>query len=271
MASVHNYDSTPGWREQLAAWQQLPRLLISRRWRWMTLVVIATTAWLISLGFWQLDRLEQRRAMNTLISSRLAAPPIELTGQPLDLAEYEYRRVIVRGSYDPAQEVVLRNQVRGGRPGYDLLTPLRIDGSEQAVLVDRGWVPLQQATPAARQAFVVEGPVTVEGIIRKPIARTSSIGPVDRIPEGGRLDAWFRPDVAQIAQQVPYPLLPFYVAQNPTPRSAELPDPQQRIQLTEGSHLSYAIQWFAFATILVCGWAAFVVTRSNERSGRAAG
>lgn len=270
MDSLHRFDTAgdaqpSGW----AAWRALPRLLVSRQWRWVTLAVIAIMLVLIRLGIWQLDRLEQRRTTNALITSRIDEPPIQLTGQPLDPVANEYHQVVVTGTYDHSAEIVLRNRARAGVPGMDILTPLRIEGSDQSVLVDRGWVPLLDAEPERRAQFAVAGPVTVRGIVRPPRVQTSSWGPQDRQPEGGRLDAWFHVDVAKIANQVPYPLLPLYIEQLPQENAPALPHPQPNIELSEGPHLSYAVQWFAFATILVCGYAAFVVTRSKEQRSQA--
>ncbi|HEX6291695.1 MAG TPA: SURF1 family protein [Herpetosiphonaceae bacterium] len=266
MDSLHRLDTNDAAEPSSAAqWRALPRLLLNRQWRWITLGVVIVMLGLIRLGVWQLDRLEQRRAINTLISSRTNEPPIALTGQPLDLEAAEYRPVVVTGTYDHSQEVVLRNRSRGGLPGVDILTPLRIAGSDQRVLIDRGWVPLLQARPEERKAFEVAGTVTVRGLVRKPQAQVSTWGPQDQQPTNGRLDAWFRADVARIATQMPYPLLPFYIEQLPEPSAPDLPHPQPSIELGEGPHLSYAIQWFSFAAILVGGYAALVVTRSAEQ------
>lgn len=266
MNSLHRLD-TPGDIQPsgLAAWRALPHLLISREWRWVTLGVIVIMLVLIRLGVWQLDRLGQRRATIALIASRVDEPPIQLTGQPLDAEANEYRQVLVTGTYDHSSEVVLRNRSRDGSPGMDILTPLRIDGSDQSVLVNRGWVPLMEAKPEARRQFTVAGPVTVRGVVRPSRVQTSSWGPQDRQPAGGRLDAWFHADVGKIANQVSYPLLPFYIEQLPVENAPDLPHPQPNIEMNEGPHLSYAIQWFSFATILVCGYGAFVVTRNAEK------
>ncbi len=265
MDSLHRLDtSEPAQPSAVEKWRKLPSLLISRQWRWLTLAVVIILLGLLRLGFWQLDRLEQRRATNALIASRLNELPLELRGQPIDAAANEYRPVVVTGQYDHSQEVVLRNRSRAGVPGMDILTPLRITNSDQSILINRGWVPLAQAEAAARTQFAIAGPVTVTGIVRQPVSQVSSWGPQDQRRDGQRLDAWFRPDVARIAEQIPYPLLPFYVEQLPVAGAPDLPHPQPNLELSDGPHLSYALQWFAFATILVCGYAAFVVTRSAE-------
>lgn len=251
---------------QTQSWRSLPSLIFTRQWRWVTLGVIVLALVFVRLGVWQLDRLAARQANNARIEERITLEPIMLTGQELDPVANEYRQATVRGTFDHEHAVLLRNRSFNGVPGVDLLTPLRIEGSDQAVLVDRGWIPLEQSTPEARRQFNEEGSVEVLGIVRPPRTNTSRFAPLDRVTEDGRLDAWFWPDVARIGQQVPYTLLPFYLeATQPTDPAASLPHPQPRIEIDEGPHLGYAIQWFSFAVVLVVGYGAVVVTRSQGR------
>lgn len=265
MDSLQSVDTAAQRAARLAAWRRLPQLLVSRQWRWLTLGAILLALGLARLGVWQLDRLQQRRANNALIASRITAPPLKLTGQPIDVAANEYRSVVVSGVYDPSQEIVLRNRSRNGSPGSDVLTPLRIAGTNQAVLVDRGWVPVLLPDEQQLKQYVKTGPATIEGIIRTPQTRPSSLAPQDQRPANGRLFAWFRPDVAKIAQQIPYQIYPFYIEQKPVADPQALPSPALSVDYqSEGSHLSYAIQWFSFAIIGLCGYAGFVVTRTEQ-------
>jgi surfeit locus 1 family protein len=232
----------------------------------LTLAVLAGVIVLCRLGIWQLDRLAQRHAQNALIDAQIAAPAMTLTGAPINSNVLDYRRVRVRGVYDSAQEVVLRNRALDGVPGVDLITPLRLAGSAQAVLVDRGWVPLDQSAPAARRAFDEPGEVTIEGVARR--AQTYTGGPVDPplSPDRPRLDAWFRVDIPRIQQQLGYPLLTVFIEQQPTAADPPLPKRVPTTDLGEGPHLSYAIQWFAFATTLLVGYVAFVYQRMRRLS-----
>ncbi len=247
------------------AWYALPRLLVSSRWRWATLAVILIAAGMLRLGIWQLDRLSERRAHNALLETRLAAPALELNSATVSEAPDEYRRVRVRGTFDTANEIVLRSRAYQGTPGVDIVTPLRIAGSDQHVLVNRGWVPLLGYDAAVLQQFRVPDEVQIEGVIRKPSSTTSSFGPRDQQPADDPLKAWFRLDPERIAQQLPYPLLSFYVEQLPAPEAQGLPRPHPDIELSEGSHLSYALQWFSFATIGLCGFAAFVIHSERDK------
>jgi surfeit locus 1 family protein len=79
------------------------------------------------------------------------------------------------------------------------------------------------------------------------------------VPGQKGLDQWIYLNVGRIAQQLPYPVLPVYVQQSPDPNRSG-PPVQQTVQLdlSEGPHLGYALQWFAFAIILLVGYPFFV-------------
>ena len=117
------------------------RLMFSRKWILATLLVFAGTAVLARLGIWQLDRLAEQRAFNAHYLATSVLPILTIKSAPAeDITQMEYRSVEVVGTYDPAHQVVLRNQYYNDKPGYFLLTPLILsDGS--AILVERGWIP----------------------------------------------------------------------------------------------------------------------------------
>ncbi len=225
---------------------------------WLLFVGVGASL-LIGLGFWQLSRLQERRAQNAEIAGHLSLPPIVLTGRetPLEPLPLEYQPVAVTGVFDFSSEVTLRNRARNGAPGVHLITPLRIDGSDKAVLVDRGWIPYQFAAAEQRAVYArPTGTVTIHGLLRLSQSQPSFfLAPIDPTlsPTLPRLDAWFWLDVSRLQNQIPYPLLPFYVEQDPGPDPAALPAAAHDLDLSDGPHLSYAIQWFAFAAILVIG------------------
>jgi surfeit locus 1 family protein len=195
----------------------------------------------------------------------MAQPALTLAGAAIDPDALEYRRVEVRGVYDPAQEIVLRNRELDGTPGVHVLTPLRLSGSNIAVLVDRGWLPRDQAGQAARKAFAAPpGEAVVTGIARR--SQEDMGGPQDPPlgPERPRLDAWFHVKISSIQQQAGYPLLPIFIEQQPAPGDPELPRRVATADLGEGPHMGYAVQWFAFAIILVVGYIAFIYTQTQR-------
>ena len=235
----------------------------SVRWILTTLLVIAGVGVLIRLGFWQLDRLAQRKEFNSRVTAQLNAPPLDLNAQqPVDqLYDMEYRTVTVSGEYDFSEEILLRNQVWDGKLGYRVLTPLKIDGTHWSVLVDRGWIPFDAATPADLPQYNEPGQVTVTGMLRRPELKPDYGGVPDPTlaPGQSRLDTWNIVNVERIQEQTSETLLPIWVQEAPDPAWTSLPNRALPvIEISEGPHMGYAIQWFCFAAILGLGYPFYV-------------
>ncbi len=241
------------------------------RGRWLVstvLVIIATIAFLALCG-WQLQRRNQRLAANARVLARLEQPAINVTGVPLDPETVDLHHATVRGVFDYNQEIVLQNRTWNELPGVHVLVPLRINGSDEAILVDRGWIPYDIAAPADRVEFHnAPGEVEVYGVLRQSQARPSSFAPADPLPTlDRRVDSWHRVDLPKIRQQLPYPLLDVFMEEDVRPGETPrvFPKPQPDIALDEGPHLFYAVQWFAFALIAVGGYAAYYHERTRPR------
>ena len=239
------------------------------QWWKTTLLVILAAGVMVRLGIWQLDRLAQRRAFNARVEAQLNQPDLDLNTADIDadLKNMEYRDVIVTGEYDPAGEVALRNQAWDNHIGVDLLTPLRISGSDQSVLVNRGWVPLEDYSAGNLKKYAEPGVVKVKGVIRASQTKPEIGGRADQVPApgAGKLMAWNLVNVPGIAAQVDYPLLPVYIQQAPDPAWTSIPyRSQPELELTEGPHLGYALQWFSFAAILIVGYPFFI--RREEKA-----
>jgi surfeit locus 1 family protein len=246
---------------------QIVQALFSRKWWWVTFLVLVLMGVLARLGFWQLDRLDQRRAKNAIVAAALTASPVDLFEEDLtdDLAALRDRQVALSGEYDLDNQLVLKIQNWEGRAGAHLITPLlRADG-EMAVLVDRGWIPEAENNAVDRSKYDVSGPVKVEGYVAMSQAlrgRESSV-PVEPVTE------WYRIDIASIQPQMPYELLPIYVVQAPEDIQQDLPyRTAQEIDLSEGSHLGYAVQWFIFS--LGLGTAYVVYVRKGMKESESA-
>lgn len=247
----------------------LLRNMFSRRWRLLTLLVFAATLVLIRLGIWQLDRLEGRRAFNAHYLEARAMPELDLnSGIPDSVSEMEYRAVKVIGNYDFSNQIVVRNQYFQDRVGYHLLTPLRFDGTQRglfagtAVLVDRGWIPTEgNATPEDWRNYDEPGEIALAGRIRLGTGKPAFGGVDDALPEvGSRLEFWNNLDIAAVAGQLPYPILPVYIQPvfDPLDSTPPIAPPDADLDLTEGSHFGYAMQWFTFAALLFFGYPYFL-------------
>ncbi|HJS20902.1 MAG TPA: SURF1 family protein [Anaerolineales bacterium] len=230
--------------------------IFERKWLIPTLFVVAGSALCIRLGIWQLDRLEQRRAFNQQFESMRAMPVLDLNQElPENISQMEWRNVQVEGDYDYDHQIALRNQYYGSEYGYHLLTPLLFDG--QAVLVDRGWVPAEDnSSPGDWRKYDETGSVNLSGQIRLGQTKPAIGGVADALPaDGSKLEIWSNADLERIARQMPYPVLPVYIQPEVDENDIVPPIPfQPTIELTEGPHFGYALQWFTFATIMLVGY-----------------
>jgi surfeit locus 1 family protein len=236
----------------------VPGILRSPRWWLGHLLALTLVALFVSLGLWQLRRLDERRIDNLVRQSRLADAvyPIEelVAAVGGEMASLEYRRTTATGVFDVDSEVLVRSQVLDGVAGFHVVTPLVL-ANGSAVLVNRGWVPLDFGQLENPGDDIVE----VRGWIRVSQQPTST-GPAER---EGTLTEVARVNIERLAEQMEYPLLAVYIvaedgAQTP-PIPLELPDLSD-----EGPHLSYAIQWFAFAIIGLTGYG-LLLRRAAQR------
>ncbi|MBI5030922.1 MAG: SURF1 family protein [Chloroflexi bacterium] len=222
-------------------------------------LVIIAMAVMIRLGFWQLDRLAQRRTFNADVTAQLQASPLtvaDLTGST-DLSGLNYRSIVLRGRYDYSQQVALNNQEWNAQPGVHLITPLVLDDSDQAVLVDRGWIPYSQSDSTKWSQFAESEIVEVRGRILQ--SQTSPLG----APAGvTHQTTWFRVDILALQKQISHRLVPIYVQQFPDSAWKNLPYRSDvNLDLTEGPHLGYALTWFSFTAILGIGSLGYVVSK----------
>ena len=231
--------------------------MFSRAWLITTLLVFLGSAICVRLGIWQLDRLKQRRAFNAQVISMRAEELLDLNQKlPADISAMEWRAATVTGEYDFENQVALRNQYNGDQYGYHLITPLLFSGG--VVLVDRGWIPADGNTaPKGWRKYDEVGPVTVTGQIRLGQEKPAFGGVADA--DAVHLEIWNNLNVVRISEQSPYPILPVYLQPNEIENDSVPPIPfQPVVELTEGPHFGYALQWFAFATILFVGYPFFL-------------
>ena len=235
--------------------------LLRPRWVAGHLLVLVLSVSFVALGFWQLARNNHKQQLVREARAAYAAPAPDITDAA---AVAPGSRAQATGRFDPAHEVLLRNQVNGGKDGNDVLTPLVLpDGT--AVIVDRGWVQTAGARSTPLQTATTTGTVVVAGIVHT----TSRLSAQDAVTAPGGQLALPRVDLTRIAGAVPYKLQPRWIemqAQTPAPApgSPKLPQPPPPDQV---NHTQYAIEWFSFAAIGIIGWPIALVGFSRRRGG----
>lgn len=231
------------------------RVVVRPRWALAIAIAVVLVVGFVRLGMWQLDRLDERRASNGLVEERGSAPPAPLDDlialHGADPDGLIHRRAVVEGRFRQDLEFFSIGRTYGDLSGTLVATPLELaDGS--LMIVVRGLVPSDTAGPPADGFELPSGEVTLTGRLddgEEPLR----IG--EPAPDGGTITSISRIDLDFIDTWLPGDVAPISLlldSQDPESTGASpvrVPDEE----LTEGSHLGYAIQWFAFALIVAVG------------------
>ena len=122
----------------------------------------------IYLGFWQLDRAEQKREFQSFYNERHQEEIINLNNNLIsNTSDFLWRRVSATGIFLEEQQILLDNQVNAGQAGYYVYTPFKIKNSPDIFLINRGWVPVGKDRNKSPKLIFTEGEVTIEGVFKK--------------------------------------------------------------------------------------------------------
>ena len=211
------------------------------------------------LGFWQLDKFDRQRERLAQFAAADAAPVS--AASVTDPAELAFRRVVARGRFDGARQVLIDNIVREGRNGFYVVTPLVLDDGD-ALLVNRGWIPQTPTREPIGALAVDDAPREVSGRIGSLPVGGLRLGAPDAAG-----DDWPRilqfPTIDDVAGTVGRPLRNWVLLADPAERSGFVRDWRPG-GLPPERHLGYAVQWFAMALALTV-IAAILLFRRNRK------
>ena len=231
------------------------RLSFRPRW-WTTLLVAVLVPLFISFGQWQWNKAGVKEARQTLRDARDVEPAVQMPTTPADPESLRYRQVVVRGSYEPAFQILIDNRIHREQAGYHVLTPLRIEGSDTHVLVNRGWVPALAEHSRWPEVATPTGVLQVTGRATVPGTRYLTLGPDSPRANGAAWQVvWQNLDLSRYQKATGLPLQTVVIelaADNPSAGGLvrEWPRPDERIE----RHLGYAFQWWGFAAATLIIW-----------------
>src|SRR6266849_3472644 len=213
----------------------------------------------IGLGLWQLDRAEQKRALQAEYDARSQDAPIPIRARVQTAEELRFYRIIVKGHYDPDYQILLDNRVHQGRAGYHVITPLRVAGSDVRVLINRGWIPLGETRADLPHATVLEGLQEVTGLAVVPQPRHFVLSAEAEPSNDAWQPVWEYLDIKRYAAAVPFKLQPVVVLLAPANAGGFVRE-WARLDAGIATHQGYAFQWFTLALALLAAYL-FVNTR----------
>jgi len=226
---------------------------------WPTLAAAAGIALTLALGNWQLGRGNDKAALAERIKSAsrdalIAMPSAEI--KPDDVA---WRRVEVRGRFEPKYAVFIDNRVLRGVVGYHIVMPLRIGDSERYVLVNRGWVAGTNARSELPQIATPSRMVTVVGLATVPSKRFLELS--TQVAEG---NVWQNLVLERYRAAVPIEIQPVVIQQE-----NDLDDGLKREwtppDLGINTHYGYAFQWFALAAAILIFYLVIHVRKRSQQ------
>ncbi|KAF3999764.1 SURF1 family protein [Glaciimonas immobilis] len=226
------------------------------------LIPFVATLFLVALGIslaqWQTRRGDQKQAIANAIMQRGAQAPLALNAGPQNPEQLEYRHVTVRGEFVTAWPVYLDNRSYKGAPGFYVLMPLKLANSDQYVLVQRGWLPLNSQNRATLLPYVTpSGLVNVEGVVRRQAGRVLQLGQPTALQAGAIVQNL---DIANLAAVSKFQLQPLLIEQTGNNQDGlvrDWPSPSLGIEM----HRGYEFQWYALA---VMAFLFFVVTGCRQ-------
>ena len=215
---------------------------------WKASVLLAVSLLLfVRLGFWQLQRAAEKLALQESRDLRARSAPLRLDGRSGgELDALRFRPVVLSGHYDAEHQFLLDNQTQGQRPGYHVLTPLRLDGGA-AVLVNRGWIPAGSTRSELPDLAIARPEVDVAGVVEKFPAVGLKISGTE-IPAPGWPAVVQSPEPGPLANRLGYPILPYQVLLDPAADQGYL-RAWREVRLDPNKNRGYAVQWFALAAL----------------------
>jgi surfeit locus 1 family protein len=224
-----------------------------------TILMIIIFFILLSLGFWQLNRADQKKIYLTAFRYNQQSEAMLLADVPHDFGLLRFHKIKLTGHFDNRHQFLLENQVVNRQQGVDVLTPFIPVGSQKIILVNRGWVPLgwQQKI----QLKPVNGQTTLVGLLQFYRTKHFVLKEIDYQGWPKRIQ---KIAAQQIAAKLKKPIYPFYILLSPGQAHGFYRNWTIKTISAE-KHQGYAIQWFALAFTLFIIWVLFSIRFSKSR------
>ena len=239
-------------------------------WVLTTCVGLALTI-ILWLGFWQLDRLEEKTTLIANIEASLTATPIALPEDLSTIADYEYKRVLIKAKTSQASNVCVFGRNSKGEVGLFYMLPIELDNG-QVIFINFDW----ESEKAAKENIVEMGvsdrlcptldggglDLTINGVVRLS-SKGNMVTPAPDLKNA----IWYNADVVAIGKAFELDsVVPFFLdaiiiedSEDKTPR-------ESLMQLNlPNDHLQYALTWFGLAVMLIGVYVAFGMQRARKK------
>ena len=205
---------------------------------------------LISLGKWQLSRADEKFEFLASRQRNLDAPEIKLDlQQSIDSNLLRYRKVTLAGEYDLRHQILVDNQIHEGKPGFLVMTPLKVKNSGYSVLINRGWVPWPATRSQIPDVTIAESKVEIVGRINRfPSVALKLTGAEEPTETWPAIVQVINAEI--ISSKIGYPLVDFQIELSPQAKNGYVRNWNVAATISPEKHKAYAIQWFSLAVVM---------------------
>ncbi len=216
----------------------------------LSLLTLFLVSMFLALGKWQIDRKQEKAAVIEEHQSRGRQAAVDLLTVDPPYEKWRYRQVRFIGEPLGDQQLLLDNQVQGGRAGYNVLTPFIPYGApEKIVLVDRGWIERGAQRGDALDIDIAPGLKEIKGTLYVPLGEPFVLGNIIENENASPL----------VLQHLDFSVLGELLGDGFLPFSVRLSDTQPGGYLREWKvvsaaptkHLGYAVMFFSLALLVV--------------------
>ena len=243
-------------------------------WNWVFCPKLITSIFAViffllflNLGFWQLDRAEQKRELQSFFNERQAQETIDLNNSFIeDNDNILWRKVSATGSFLERQQILLDNQVSVGQAGYYVYTPFTVKNSEDVFLVNRGWIPIGGDRNKSPNLILTEGEVTIQGVFKKE-PRTGVLLMENQAEKlNTNVTRFQKIDITEISAVTKIKLFPYLIRLSSGSEYGYIRNWKPR-NSGENVHIGYAYQWFAFALTLFIIYFVMNIKKKVKKNG----
>jgi cytochrome oxidase assembly protein ShyY1 len=204
---------------------------------------------LLSLGFWQLERGDEKQQIVDHHAHNQQLPPVISPKQLVSGEDHQYRLAWIRGTVDNQRVIILDNRVKNGRPGYEILQPVTVSGLSEKLLINRGWIEASLDRDILPSVPPIEDGVQLRGYLYQTLTGgyrlDDGIGQVDDWPS--RV-GWITLERAE--ELFGESFLPYQLRLDQDSPGA-LKTGWTTVAVQPEKHVGYAVQWFAMAFTLL--------------------
>ena len=201
---------------------------------------------LLYLGYWQLQRADEKRVLQAEYDTRATGAVVKVEPRLQRAEQLQFYRVIAQGHYETEYQVLIDNRIHHGRAGYHVITPLKLQGGDVRLLVNRGWLPLGEDRQHPPVVDTPEGLQEVSGVATVPSENVFMLAKPEPLNRGWQL-VWQHMDMERYAATAPFPIQPVVVLLDPESQASGFAREWNRLDAGIAVHQGYAFQWFMLA------------------------